>query len=757
MNRMLKILLAIIAVLIIVFVGGYIIIKSYLTPQTIKNIAERLSTEAIQNPVEIGRVGLHFGFRIGITVDSIVVTNAKGFSKEPMAVIDKATVNFKILPLLRRRIVISSLDFKGMSVRIERNKQKKINFAALIPKEAKGSTWSLSLSSINISKGDVYYLDEISKTEIHLKDIDQHIKFKGHDISAHGKNTVYILKNKTLPEMIVEVTNDVTYDTLKKNIRIKKVTAKYDPVLLKLKGDIKDMEVLDIAAECAIDDMSRVLSLIPADSRPEKLSGAFKAACSIKGKTTNISISGQSEFKNITFAPKGFLRGFEKINGSFSFTDKAIKDIVLDGTFGKGDLKITGAVDDFNNPYLNIKAICRGDLNDLEMLTKDMENVKLKGGLDIEVAVKGRAKNPSYDGRFSIKNGFVDGIGLAKPISNLMLSGKFETNTARIDKCGGSIGKSDFSFSGKVTNFSKPVIDIHNVSHLIDLDEIIPAPEKRKTQTGKAAPITLKGTTKIDRFVGADMEFMNINTAFNYTEAVIDLKNCSADAFDGQVYFDLYYNANSPEPYRINTRMTSISTKKILKRFLNFDNLEGKLNGISNFQGRGFTKNDVLTNLSSSGNIKITKGVFRNFTFFTKLLAWLGMKTYEVVNFNDFVVDFSIDKGTVKVRDWALSSEVGEFLLNGTIGLNGNINLGIAVTLIKKYSDIVKKYHGEWIFPIDSKGQATIDIKATGSFKSPTFTLDKDKIKQRIKGKVKNEFENKKKEWETKIKNLLKQ
>jgi AsmA protein len=137
------------------------------------------------------------------------------------------------------------------------------------------------------------------------------------------------------------------------------------------------------------------------------------------------------------------------------------------------------------------------------------------------------------------------------------------------------------------------------------------------------------------------------------------------------------------------------------------------------------------------------------------LLAWLGLKTYEVVDFNDFVVNFNIDRGKAKVNDWALSSKVGDFLLNGTIGLNGSVNMDIATTLSKEHSNIVKKYHGDWIFPIDSKARATIDIKVSGSFTSPNFSLDKNKIKERIKGKVKNEFENKKKEWEAKIKNLL--
>jgi hypothetical protein len=126
------------------------------------------------------------------------------------------------------------------------------------------------------------------------------------------------------------------------------------------------------------------------------------------------------------------------------------------------------------------------------------------------------------------------------------------------------------------------------------------------------------------------------------------------------------------------------------------------------------------------------------------------------VDFNDLAVNFNINKGKTKVKDWTLSSKIGDFLTNGTIGLNGSVNLNVTATLKKKYSNIVKKYHGEWIFPIDSKGQATIDIRVTGKFSDPKFSLDKNKIKQRLKGQLKNEFNKKKKEWESKIKDLLK-
>jgi uncharacterized protein involved in outer membrane biogenesis len=253
-----------------------------------------------------------------------------------------------------------------------------------------------------------------------------------------------------------------------------------------------------------------------------------------------------------------------------------------------------------------------------------------------------------------------------------------------------------------------------------------------------------------------DMEFKNINTIFKYENGVIDLKNCRAQAFDGDVYLDFYYDVNSPEPYRLSTRMQSVSSQKIFQRFLRMDRVQGNLSGSANFHGRGLDENSVVSNLDGAGNLRFTNGTFSNFPLLTKLLGWLGMKDYRNVQFNNMQGAFTIKKGKATVEGWTVSSRVGDFLTEGTIGLDGRLNLDVAATLSKNSSAMVKKYHGDWLFYVDNSGRAVIDIIVTGKPHAPTFRLNSAKIKQRLKGKLKNEFDQKKKEFEQQIKDWLK-
>ncbi|MCK4249895.1 AsmA family protein [candidate division WOR-3 bacterium] len=756
MNKLLRISLIVIGLIVAVIIAGYFTIKTFLTPDTIQNIAEKAISESIHRPVEIGKVGLRIGLKVGITIDDISLSNVRGFSSGQMMQIDKTTLNLKLLPLLRRQIVIAGVDLSGVKINVERNKKGRLNIPTIPSKKGKGSGWSLSLSSISISKGDIRYVDAKSKTEIQIKDIRQNIQFKGSKIYFSGENTIYTLKGKNVPEMVIQTKNNIEYDTLKKNVYVKKLTALYEPIYLEVSGTIEKMEMLGLAANLKIDDMSKLKSLIPIESRPNKLRGVLKTDFSVLGTLKKPRLDGSCELKNVTIIPKGMIRGVEKIQGSLSFDQKSIRNIIIKGEIGKAKLDVSGSITNLQDPILNIIAKIDGNLKDIESITNEMKDIKMKGPVFVCMTVKGKMKNPSFFGEYNVRNAYINGIGLAKPITNFNIKGTIHGDAARIDKCSGDIGRSDFSFNGHISNFKQPVIQINNKSKTIDLDELIPKSEGHNKEKAKPVPITIQGKTRINTLTGLDMVFKNVNTNFTYENGIIDIRNCIADAFDGKVKFDFYYNANNPEPYSITTNMTSISSKKILKRFLKFENLEGRLTGVSNFDGRGLSQKEVISNLTASGNLTVKNGAFKNFEFITKLLSWLGMKNYKTVKLNELAVYFTIDKGKVNVKDWALSSSVGNFLLNGTIGLTGNLKLDITTTLTKKYSNIVKNYHGEWIFPIDKKGRATIDIIVSGTLTNPKFSLDKNKIKKRIKGTIKNEFEKKKKGWEKKLKELLK-
>lgn len=555
--------------------------------------------------------------------------------------------------------------------------------------------------------------------------------------------------------MIISFDDGIRYDTLKKDIVINKLHADYSPIIIDLSGTLAKMETMTIKGDLEIKNLAEAKNLIPQADRPAELQGKISADFSILGNINNPKVDGKATLSNVKYVPKGMNRGFENINGSFSFDQNTLRNIILNANLGKAAVNLNGSVSGLAKPVLNITARVEGPLQDIAALIPETEKMKLQGNVTANMLAKGAASKPVITGDYSLSNGMLDGIGLLKPINKFEMKGKLQTNGLVIDRCVGTIGSTDFNIKGSLTDFNKPIVQLNNSSNLINLDELLPGPSKEKKAPSGGLPIKILGRVKVKKLTGLDMEFANINTDFTYENGIVDLKNCAADGFDGKVELDLYYNANSPEPYRITTRMNSISAKAILKRFLNFDKLDGRLTGMSNFIGNGLTVREVMSNLTASGNLKLINGAFDNFPMLTELLKWMGVSDTKKVPFKDLAVFYKIDKGRANIKDWTMTSSIGDFLTDGYVGLNNDVNLSVSVTLIKKYSDAVKKYHGDWIFPIDNKGRATIDIIIAGKLTAPKFSLDKNKIKKRIQGKLKDEFDKKKKEWEKKIKGLL--
>jgi uncharacterized protein involved in outer membrane biogenesis len=488
MRRILKIFIPIIAIIVILLIAGYVLLTSFLTPSRIQAMAQKMARETLQRPVEIGRVGLSIGFRIGITINDISIPNVEGFKPGPMMKIDKTTLHLRLLPLLTRRVVINSVELHKAQANIEQNKEKQLNFAGLVPKEAQGMGWHVSFSNIRIRNSKIVYWNALNRTEYTVTDIDQLIKVRRNRIAISGNLTVSIPETENIPQLDMTIDNAIEYDTLSKDINIKNISVSTKPAKLKISGSVEKSSVLDLDAIMDLNDLSKLSSLLPKNAQPEDMGGAIKGDFQIKGTTEKPTIDGQFELSDIKIVPKGMKRGIENVDGTLSFDRESIEDISIQGNIGATRFNLKGAVSDIltEKPALKISADIEGDLKDFQGMTEETKTITMKGALSSSVQVRGTADKPLFTGDIKISNAMIDGIGLGRPISNMNFNGRLAQDALRITGCKGEIGRSDFSFTGQISDFKKPVIRIDNRSKYINLDEIMP-----KTKQGSA--ICLRG------------------------------------------------------------------------------------------------------------------------------------------------------------------------------------------------------------------------------------------------------------------------
>ncbi|MEO0190457.1 MAG: translocation/assembly module TamB domain-containing protein, partial [candidate division WOR-3 bacterium] len=431
MKKTLKILGIIIGVLVLIFVIGYIAISSFLTPAYLRSVVEKMSSQAINYPVEVGNVSLNLGFKIAIGIDKLALKNPPGFSDRKMVDIEKINLNLKLLPLFRRQIVINSISINGAVINIERNKDNYYNIAVPKLQKMEGPGFSIAVDRIEISRVNLYYNDALTKTEFKIKNIKQEITFKRSLIIINGGQFFDIAKIKDIPEIEIKIKNNLEYDTLTKNVNIKELKAEYSTVEAELSGTIDKSEMLNLNATLRITELANLVNIIPAKSKPSKLTGSIKADATILGTIKEPKVNGKCELVNITFKPKGLNQEIQKINGSFAFDINSIKNIIIQGIYGTSRFDISGGVNNLKNPLLDLIVKVSLNLKDIETFSPQTSGMKLAGTANINITVKGNAEKPNYFGDYNVSDATIDGVGLVKPITNLRVKGTLQNDGAK--------------------------------------------------------------------------------------------------------------------------------------------------------------------------------------------------------------------------------------------------------------------------------------------------------------------------------------
>ncbi len=126
-------ILAITAGLIVVLIAaGVAMLPALMTLDGVKGqIVETLS-QATGRPVAIHKLSLSVFPWLGIRLDGAVLGNARGFAPTPLARVDDARIEVRLLPLFNRHIVLRRVILTGLRLNLQENKAGLTNWATLI-------------------------------------------------------------------------------------------------------------------------------------------------------------------------------------------------------------------------------------------------------------------------------------------------------------------------------------------------------------------------------------------------------------------------------------------------------------------------------------------------------------------------------------------------------------------------------------------------------------------------------------------------
>jgi len=288
MKFLIKLILGI-AVLGIIAIGAVAITLAYLDPNDYKDtIASKVKDETGRDLRIDGTIALTFYPWLGLDVEGVSLSNAKGFGEAPFLQTKTIKIRAKLMPLLRKELEMDTLILHGATINLAKNAKGVTNWDDLVKPKADDPVSSnegmplaaLVLGGIDIKDANIHWNDMQQKVEYKISDanigtgelklgepiditadlnvsaskpaLSSAIKFKGTVAYADGGDVLTLkpmlleatVKGKAIPggQTVVKLSSEINVDVSNETAQIKGLElSAFDT---EVKGQVDAAEVL---------------------------------------------------------------------------------------------------------------------------------------------------------------------------------------------------------------------------------------------------------------------------------------------------------------------------------------------------------------------------------------------------------------------------------------------------------------------------------------------------------------------------------
>jgi len=359
-----RIITVTIAALALIVIGLIVLIKIYVTPESIKKFLVPYAEQTLNRKIGIGEVKI--SLLKGIDVKDFTVKEKDG--QTDFVTCKDFILKFQLLPLLSKKVVIDELKLLGPEVKIRRNNEGEFNFKGIGEKEktqeakkeetgaeTKGLPVSLLVKNISVRDARFSLVDSTKK----LPDIkgslavDSTIKgADGSSLNSEGKITLkldeVLLPQKQMKDINASLDYAVHIDLESNNMQIDRADLKFQGILASITGNVRSFKKepdINIAVQIAklnMADAQKGLSPF-ADFRDLSLSGSLSADVRLKGKPEKIDTLNADGKVSLGKTGIQFKNMHAVVEGGLGLSGQSVS-IDMQGTVGKNTLDIRGSV-----------------------------------------------------------------------------------------------------------------------------------------------------------------------------------------------------------------------------------------------------------------------------------------------------------------------------------------------------------------------------------------------------------------------------
>ncbi len=308
------------------------------------------------------------------------------------------------------------------------------------------------------------------------------------------------------------------------------------------------------------------------------------------------------------------------------------------------------------------------------------------------------------------------------------------------------------TLSGQVVNYSaNPSIILNIFSPLLHLDRLMRVPDRLPkgktpnkkspgTKGGNPSPpgLKVKGEYKIREATYKGLKMEDLQGNYEFKNGIFTLRDAVVKMAQGAVKKNLQVNLNpTPMTYKGDVRIQDINmgilTTALMAKGKGM--VTGRLDSDITFSGKGAQWERAKRFLTAKGTFALKDGQFLDFPALNKVAGLLNLEELKNLAFKEIEGNFKVEKGKVLLKS-ALTSQDVKMKAQGTVGLDGALNLPLVLKLSPKLGDKLKKRVSFARYLAREKGWTVVPIRLTGSLSSPIPTPELGNVKGRLQGEA---------------------
>ena len=714
--------------------------KGYLIEQAEGALGRRISVDQVQATIFSG---------IGARLTNFAMADDPTYASGDFVRAKDLQIIVEFWPLLRKSVQVKQVILHDPVIQIVRNRDGNFNFST-IGKKAKAKKderekeerapreeqSALLISLVDISNGNIRYLDKKNGTDMQAKQID--LKIEDFDFakpfSVKLKAAIYADKQNF---------------TLKSTI---------GPI-----GQRVDVANIPVDGEIDIDplNMTQLRATLPimksAMPRELDVSGVYRVKdLKFKGTLNNLALDGQLEGTN------GALRygnAFQKPAGDPLALNL---DLRLTGnkiTIRNGHLKLhsldlaaAGDIQTGNNTVLNLSLDSKpASLEGWDRIVPALANYQLSGTMDVKASIRGsigKGAAPQIQGTLGLKKVTAKPPSFPKPIEDLDTTVKFSGQRADINDMTLSLGKSRIRLAAAIEKFAPLTL-----SYKMSTPELWPADystaltEERKAdvirnlQSAGQFNMSANGMSYEGKLSSSEGTLYNapykaLDAALSLADKVANIKSLRVNALSGALQIDGQYSFKEAVPqFSMASKVQNIDVKELytLLDAKAERDIRGRMNADMKLAGSGKSWEAIKPTLHGQGNAEVVQGALLNFNIADNVLTGItgvpGLTnainpslrakypetfTAKDTEFKELKANFDLADSRMNVKNLRMAA--ADFVVegNGWADFDRKLDFRATLSFSQRLSADLSQSAREIKYLLNNQGQLEVPFALTG-------------------------------------------